>query len=183
MQPQQKGGQEARGKVVAGLGLEMCRLAITMFPKESTMAIALAETAAKLGKLFQKPEQDLGQAELRGKDVVKVGRRVALDDVRHVLRFGQIGVQHALHVPRASVVRVLSEAVFDGLGRKRASLTRDEKERWVMAGVGLLDARGQARRALRPRFVTTADVASPPISKDALGTSARSVPLREVRLL
>jgi RHS repeat-associated protein len=77
-----------------------------------------------------------------------------------------------------------TEAVFDGLGRKRASLTRDEKERWVMAGVGLLDARGQARRALRPRFVTAADVASPPISKDALGTSSwRDASGRSVRTL
>ena len=77
-----------------------------------------------------------------------------------------------------------TEAVFDGLGRKRTSLTRDEKERWVMAGVGLLDARGQARRALRPRFVTAADVASPPISKDALGTSSwRDASGRSVRTL
>src|SRR3990167_10498190 len=65
MRPQAKGGQEARGKVVAGLGLEMVRMAIAMFPKESDFAISLAETAAKLGKLFQKPDQDLGQAELK----------------------------------------------------------------------------------------------------------------------
>ena len=36
-----------------------------MFPKESDFAIVLAETAAKLGKQFQKPEQDLGQAEMK----------------------------------------------------------------------------------------------------------------------
>ena len=65
MRPQPKGGQEARGKVVAGLGLEMVRMAISMFPKESDFAIALAETAAKLGKLFQKPDQDMGQSELK----------------------------------------------------------------------------------------------------------------------
>ncbi len=65
-----------------------------------------------------------------------------------------------------------TEAVFDGLGRKRASLTRDEKARWVLAGVGLLDARGQAYRALRPRFVTAADVAAPPLTLDALGTTS-----------
>ncbi len=65
VRPQPKGGQEARGKVVAGLGLEMVRMAISMFPKESDMAIALSETAAKLGKMFQKPDQDMGQAELK----------------------------------------------------------------------------------------------------------------------
>ena len=65
VRPQPKGGQEARGKIVAGLGLEMVRAAISMFPKESDFAIALAETAAKLGKLFQKPDHDMGQAELK----------------------------------------------------------------------------------------------------------------------
>jgi hypothetical protein len=65
VRPQPKAGQEARGKVVAGLGLEMVRMAISMFPKESDMAIALSETAAKLGKMFQKPDQDMGQAELK----------------------------------------------------------------------------------------------------------------------
>ena len=81
MQPQPKGGQEARGKVVAGLGLEMVRVAITLFPKESDFAIALAETAAKLGKLFQKPEQDLGQAELKfmGQQLYPGQRPAAMD--------------------------------------------------------------------------------------------------------
>ena len=65
MQPQPKPGQEARGKIVAGLGLELIRTAISLFPKESDFGIALAETAAKLGKIFQKPEQDMGQAELK----------------------------------------------------------------------------------------------------------------------
>ncbi len=81
MMPQPKGGQEARGKVVAGLALEMARLAITMFPKESPMAIALAETAAKLGRIFQKPEQDLGQAELKfmGQQLYPGQRPAAMD--------------------------------------------------------------------------------------------------------
>jgi len=65
MQPQPKGGQEARGQIIAGLGLEMVRTAIPMFPKESDMAIALAEIAAKLGKMFKKPPEDLGKAELK----------------------------------------------------------------------------------------------------------------------
>ncbi|HWZ89072.1 MAG TPA: hypothetical protein VNW92_09490, partial [Polyangiaceae bacterium] len=77
-----------------------------------------------------------------------------------------------------------TEAVFDGLGRKRASLTRDESERWVLAGVGLLDSRGQARRALRPRFVAAADVAAPPLSVDGLGTSSwRDASGRAIRTL
>jgi len=65
-----------------------------------------------------------------------------------------------------------TEAVFDGLGRKRASLTRDETDRWVLAGVGLLDARGQVYRALRPRFVGATSVSTPPIAEDAPGTSS-----------
>ena len=65
-----------------------------------------------------------------------------------------------------------TEIVFDGLGRKRAALTRDENNRWVLAGVSLLDARGQASRALRPRFVSATDVAAPPITTDDLGTSS-----------
>jgi RHS repeat-associated protein len=77
-----------------------------------------------------------------------------------------------------------TESVFDGFGRKRASFTRDENERWVMAGVGLLDARSQIRRALRPRFVTAADVAAPPLLADALGTSSwRDASARMTRTL
>ena len=91
MQPQPKPGQEARGQVVAGLGLEMVRTAITMFPKESPMAIALAETAAKLGKLFKKPEQDLGQAELKfmGQQLYPGQRPAAMDmggDIRQTMQ-------------------------------------------------------------------------------------------------
>jgi RHS repeat-associated protein len=77
-----------------------------------------------------------------------------------------------------------TESVFDGLGRKRASFTRDENGRWVLAGVGLLDARSQIRRALRPRFVTATDVAAPPLLTDALGTSSwRDASARTTRTL
>lgn len=65
VRPQPKGGQEARGKIIAGLALELARTAIPMFPKESPMAIMLAEIAAKMGKEFAKPPEDLGQAELK----------------------------------------------------------------------------------------------------------------------
>jgi RHS repeat-associated protein len=75
-----------------------------------------------------------------------------------------------------------TEAIFDGLGRKRASLTRDEKERWVIAGVDLLDARGQPRRSLRPRFVSASEVESPPLHQDASGaTSFRDAAGRSLR--
>lgn len=63
--PEAKGGTEARGKIVAGLGLEMIRHAISMFPKDSDFSITLSEMSAKLGKMFKKPPQDLGQAELK----------------------------------------------------------------------------------------------------------------------
>ncbi len=81
MAPQAQGGKEARGKIVAGLGLEMVRMAIAMFPKESDMAIALAETAAKLGKHFKKPEEDMGAAELKfmGSQLYPHPRPMAMD--------------------------------------------------------------------------------------------------------
>lgn len=65
-----------------------------------------------------------------------------------------------------------SEVLFDGLGRKRAALTRESNERWVLAGVSLLDARGKERKTLRPRFVTQKDADSPPLLKDAAGTTS-----------
>ena len=43
-----------------------------------------------------------------------------------------------------------SETLFDGPGRQRASLTRAEAGRWVLAGADLLDVRGNPRRRLRP---------------------------------
>ncbi|MFZ5895573.1 MAG: toxin TcdB middle/N-terminal domain-containing protein [Myxococcota bacterium] len=71
---------------------------------------------------------------------------------------------------RAEVER--TETLFDGLGRKRGAITRDNNERWVLAGVSLLDARGKDRKALGPRFVTSKDVTSPPLSKDSAGTTS-----------
>mgnify|MGYP001572090272 CR=1 FL=1 len=65
VQPQAKGGEEARGKVIAGLALAMIRIAIPKFSKESDLAIVLSEVSAKLGKQFQKPEEDMGLAELK----------------------------------------------------------------------------------------------------------------------
>ncbi|GEM_PF-803436 len=49
-----------------------------------------------------------------------------------------------------------SEALSDGLGRPRGSLTRVDDTQWVLAGVRLLNARGEARKELRPRFIPNA---------------------------
>jgi RHS repeat-associated protein len=49
-----------------------------------------------------------------------------------------------------------SEALQDGFGRARGSLTLDGK-RALLAGVSLYDARGNARRSLLPRFLTDAE--------------------------
>ncbi len=65
-----------------------------------------------------------------------------------------------------------SEDLVDGLGRKRGTLTRDENSRWVLAGVSLLDARGQGRRSLRARFVTQADHDAPALNEDAPGVAS-----------
>lgn len=90
--PQQKGGQEARGKIIAGLATELARIAIPMFPKESPMGIALAETAAKLGKIFAKPPEDLGQAELKfmGQQLYP-GQKPAAMDMGQVAKAGLAG--------------------------------------------------------------------------------------------
>ncbi len=72
------------------------------------------------------------------------------------------------------------EALFDGQGRKRGSLAQDE-DKWVLAGVTLLDARGESRRALRPRFIDAAQIAAPPLLEDAPGTTTwRDASKREV---
>lgn len=60
----QQGGKEARGKVVAGLGLEMLRISIPLLAN-SEDGQAVIEAVAKLGKRFVKPAEDLGQAELK----------------------------------------------------------------------------------------------------------------------
>lgn len=90
--PQAKGGQEARGKIIAGLATELARIAIPMFPKESPMGIALAEVAAKLGKIFAKPPEDLGQAELKfmGQQLYP-GQKPAAMDMGNVVRGGLAG--------------------------------------------------------------------------------------------
>jgi RHS repeat-associated protein len=75
-----------------------------------------------------------------------------------------------------------SEVLFDGLGRKRGTLTRDDAE-WILAGVTLFDARGETRRSLLPRAVTAADVDSPPLLDDrpAGADTFRDALGREVR--
>ncbi len=62
-----------------------------------------------------------------------------------------------------------SEAVFDGLGRKRGTFTRDG-ERWLWAGASLLDERGKARRELLPRWATEDEYAEPPILAGGRGS-------------
>lgn len=66
----------------------------------------------------------------------------------------------------------VTEDLVDGLGRKRGALTRDEGQRWVLAGVGLLDARGQTRRTLRARFVGEAEHEQPPLLTDGPGVES-----------
>ena len=90
--PQPKGGQEARGKIIAGLATELVRIAIPLFPKESPMGIALAETAAKLGRIFAKPPEDLGQAELKFmSQQLYPGQKPAAMDMGQVARQGLAG--------------------------------------------------------------------------------------------
>ena len=58
-----------------------------------------------------------------------------------------------------------SETVFDGLGRKRATLTQDEGK-WVIAGVSFFDARGKAYRSVDPRWATDDEVEHPDFFAD-----------------
>ncbi len=65
-----------------------------------------------------------------------------------------------------------AEDVVDGAGRKRGSLVRDDAGRWVLAGVSLLDARGNARRTQRARFVGAGEHESVALQVDAPGVNA-----------
>lgn len=85
-------------------------------------------------------------------------------------------------VSSAPLVVEHSETLIDGLGRKRGTLTQAEDGRWVLAGVMLHDKRGEAKRMLRPRFVSKKHVASPPLLDDATGSSSwRDAAGRDVR--
>jgi len=64
-----------------------------------------------------------------------------------------------------------SEQLVEGLGRHRAAFSISNGN-WILGGVKFLDARGNARRTLRPRFVSPADHTSPPLQQDALGDDA-----------
>src|SRR3989442_1594730 len=61
---QDRSGKEARGKIVAGLGLEMMRIAIPLLGN-TPLGQRVAEVVAKLGREIAKPPQDLGQSELK----------------------------------------------------------------------------------------------------------------------
>jgi RHS repeat-associated protein len=75
----------------------------------------------------------------------------------------------------------VTEELVDGFGRKRGTLEPSAGQ-WVLAHVGLLDARGNARRTLRPRFVSAAAHATPPLLQDAPGDDAwRDALARTVR--
>jgi RHS repeat-associated protein len=75
-----------------------------------------------------------------------------------------------------------SETLIDGLGRKRGTLTQAEDARWILAGVMLHDKRGEAKRMLRPRFVSKKQIDSPPLLEDSTGSSSwRDAAGRDVR--
>ena len=58
-------GQQARGKVIAGIGAQMIREAASMFPIDSDENVSLTKSSLELAKMFMKPPEDLGMAELK----------------------------------------------------------------------------------------------------------------------
>jgi RHS repeat-associated protein len=80
-----------------------------------------------------------------------------------------VTAQRRIWVGRSNVEAVTS--YFDGLGRKRVVLEAVENGKTVVSGVGLLDARGEVRRTLRPWFATSA-TSSPPLTGNGPGTDA-----------
>lgn len=64
----------------------------------------------------------------------------------------------------------IHESLLDARGRSRGRMLRDDSERWVLDGVKLLDARGNARRDVLPRFVGQAEHDLPPLLDEAPGT-------------
>ncbi|MBI2392838.1 MAG: VCBS repeat-containing protein [Deltaproteobacteria bacterium] len=59
-------------------------------------------------------------------------------------------------------------SIVDGLGRKRAMFADDGNGRWAVSDIGLLDARGNVRRALIPTFVQ-GDLSASILQKDGPG--------------
>lgn len=60
----ERGGKEARGRVVAGLALELARVAIPLLGN-SQDGVDLAKFVSTFGKRFVKPPEDLGKSELQ----------------------------------------------------------------------------------------------------------------------
>ncbi|HEY6725470.1 MAG TPA: toxin TcdB middle/N-terminal domain-containing protein [Polyangiaceae bacterium] len=75
-----------------------------------------------------------------------------------------------------------SYTLHDGLGRRRAGILMAEEERWVLGAVSLLDARGNVRKSLRPRFVERPSLDPKVLLEDREGDeSARDATGRTVR--
>jgi RHS repeat-associated protein len=65
------------------------------------------------------------------------------------------------------------ESLIDARGRSRGRMLRDDADRWVLDGVRLLDARGNERREVLPRFVEQAEHDLPPLLDEAPGTDQK----------
>ncbi|HEY6722421.1 MAG TPA: toxin TcdB middle/N-terminal domain-containing protein, partial [Polyangiaceae bacterium] len=118
--------------------------------------------------------------------IAKPGDTVELPTVSYVYELG-----HPLSViltdKRVSSGRPETErsyAVHDGLGRRRAGILMAEEDRWVLGAVSLLDARGNVRKTLRPRFIEKPSLEPRVLLEDAEGEeSFRDATGRTVRTL
>src|SRR5262249_42830402 len=116
--------------------------------------------------------------------VVRPGDSADLPTTTYIYRaeapLSRVITEARVEIGKTAVER--SETLFDGLGRSRGTLTQD-CDRWVLAGVSLFDARGNARRTLLPRSVDAAAHDAPPLLDDKpTGTNTtRDATGREIR--
>ncbi len=123
-----------------------------------------------------------GQKTLLAYDAL--GRLTAIARPGDTLEAPTLAYEYLLSAPLSRIVtrsRIWSgkdeveiqESLIDSRGKSRGRMLRDGAERWVLDGVTLFDARGNARRDVLPRFLTLAEHDSPPLLDEAPGTQQR----------
>jgi len=113
-----------------------------------------------------------------------LGRLTAIARPGDSLEAPTLAYEYVLGVPLSRIItrsRVwngkddveIQESLIDSRGRNRGRLVRDDADRWVLDGVKLLDARGNERRDVLPRFVAQTEHDLPPLLDEAPGTDQR----------
>lgn len=113
-----------------------------------------------------------------------LGRLTAIARPGDTLDAPTLAYEYVLSAPLSRIVtrsRIWSgkadvevhESLIDSRGKNRGRMLRDDADRWVLDGVKLVDARGNERRDVLPRFVGQAEHDQPPLLDDAPGTEQK----------